>query len=206
MGYPEKTKAELTSRICGPDELCNDRYWLITGTPGESVTIQLQIIDAHITMTVESLSGGKFTGHSVDGTERHVYHIAGTFNGWVSDKMIADAMTPGIFKYNGTMGPMCEEYFSISIEGQTPLKLFPEAPYCTPGEYIVKGPDQADDDKCWQIKCLRPGANFEIIVNRNAADKRKVVDINWLTDPADEDSMKAAVYNYLSMPQTALMG
>jgi len=112
--------------------------------------------------------------------------------------MTPDETTPGIYRYEGTMGPMCEEYFIISIEKESELKLFPEAANCTPGDYVVKGPGKAEDDKVWQITSLRPGANFEISVNRNAADKRKVVDIKWLTDRADEDSMRAVLYNYLS--------
>jgi len=197
--YPAKTGCSEEVPVCGPDAMCNDKHWRIGGKSGEIVTIRLQVVDAHVTLTILSNSMGTRVMNSVEGPRRHSYYVSGTFSDWKCEEMSLDPETQGTFTYKGVMGESCQEFFHILADADPGLTYFPEAPARYPGESIVRGPEEIADGRIFRLDCLKPGAEFEIAFDLHAADKRKVVDVKWLTDRVDSDSMKVAFYNFVTM-------
>jgi polyketide synthase-associated protein len=191
--YPARNKAMICAEIAvrGPDDLCNDKCWLLSGKSGDVVTIRLQLVDAHIVVSAIGANVGELSAESDDGPMRHSYRVSGSFTDWQGEPMELDESTPGIYKYTGLMGVTCQEYFSICVDGDPGLSYQPQAANATPGTSIVSGPESATEMRPWMLTCLKPGARFEIIVDKTAADKRKMVDVRW-TDRVDYDSMKDA--------------
>eukprot|EP00913_Durusdinium_trenchii_P020335 g19103.t1 len=50
-----------------------------------------------------------------------------------------------------------------------------------------------------QEESWKEGAEFEIVLDFTARDKRKVVDVRWLTDPVDVPSMKRSFLNFFGL-------
>merc|ERR1712060_863971 len=125
--------------------------------------------------------------HSATAPCQHDYFISGTFTNGVYERMVPDDLNPGLFTYNGTMCYECQELFHIAVDGQQQLAFFPEAQTCYPGESIVKGPQALPDGRNFSIFCLKQNAAFQIIFNRAAVDRRKVVEVKWLDGRADAD-------------------
>ncbi|CAE7188972.1 unnamed protein product [Symbiodinium necroappetens] len=65
-----------------------------------------------------------------------------------------------------------------------------------PGLTIVKGPGRVEDDRDFLLNCLKDGAEFEIVLDFNSLDKRKVIDVRWLSQPVDVSSMKSTFLNF----------
>jgi len=204
--YP--AKEQLCSEdiaVCGPDDMCGGRSWRVKGKSGEVVIVRLQVIDAHVTVTVLSPSMGTLKMQSVEGPKRHTYYVSGSFNDWGYDKMEYDENTLSTFRYTGTVGYACQEMFFITAEREASQAFFPEAEGAYPGDAIVVGPEPATEAGAFYIYSLKAGAQFEISFDRNSIDKRKIVDIKW-TDRVDSDSMKLAYYNFAVTRGGAALG
>jgi len=197
--YPARSGSSEDVPVCGPDNLCNQRGWRITGNSGELVTIRVQVVDAHVTVTIISASSGTRVMHSNEGPQRHSYHIAGSFNDWRYEEMTLDEETLGTFRFRGTVGESGYEHFYITTDQDPALAYYPEAPSSYPGSAIVRGPAQMGEGKLFAISCLKPGAEFEIEFDRHADDKRRIVTVKWLDGRVDSLSMKAAFYNFRNM-------
>jgi len=198
--YPARTSTcNEDIPACGPDDMCSDKSWRLGGKSGEMVTLRLQVVDAHVCVTVLSHSMGTRTLQSLEGPKRHKYYISGTFNNWTQQEMAYDEDTLSTFRVQGTMGDSCQEYFYITADADNNLAFFPEADAAYPGDSIVAGPDASSETRVFFIFSLKPGAEFEIAFDRNSVDKRKVVDIKWLGGRVDSDSMKLAYYNFYNM-------
>nr|AQS99273.1 type I polyketide synthase [Gambierdiscus excentricus] len=196
--YPAKTGCSEETLVCGPDDMCGDKSWRLGGKTGEVVTLRLQVVDAHIVVTVLSNSMGTRVMQSVEGAKRHSYYISGSFNNWSFSEMVYDEETTSTFRFKGVMSEMCQEYFYIAAEADQSLAFFPEANGSYPGDSIVAGPDAAEETRVFFLFSLKAGAEFEISFDRSAFDRRKVVSVKWF-DRVDADSMKLAYYNYHNM-------
>nr|AQS99316.1 type I polyketide synthase [Gambierdiscus polynesiensis] len=196
--YPAKTGCSEETPVCGPDDMCGDKNWRLGGKTGEVVTLRLQVVDAHITVTILSNSMGTRTMQSVEGPKRHTYYVSGTLNNWSFSEMTYDEETSSTFRFKGAVGDTCQEYFYIAAEADTNLAFFPEADGAYPGDSIVAGPEPAEEGRVFFLFSLKPGAEFEISFDRSALDRRKVVEVKW-SDRVDIDSMKIAYYNFFNM-------
>jgi len=198
MIYPARDEGGEGVPACGPDEFCNNKRWTVHGMPGDELTVRLQVVDAHVTVSTTSTSGGSRTVHSLEGSNRHSYHVFGSWNDMRPLEMVADARVPGVFRCRGHVGFSGTEQFSIAMDADPDLILYPETAGSYPGDSIVRGPAAASQDQTFSVFALNPEAEFEIVYDRHAADKRKVVDINWITARCDFESMKAVAYHHIS--------
>jgi len=196
--YPARNSCSEDVPVRGPDNMCNEKCWHISGKVGEAVTLRLQIVDAHVTLTVLSNSMGNRVMHSVEGPHRHGYYVAASFTGWSFEPMELDPATSSTFKYRNSLGFSGEEFFYVAADADPGLCFFPEAEAAYPGDSIVAGPAAAADGRVFHVFGLRPGAEFEIRFDRNALDRRKLVDVRWITDRVDTDSMQQAMYSYFA--------
>jgi len=200
--YPARSGTSEDTPVCGPDALCNSRGWRVTGKSGELVTVRVQVVDAHVTVTVISATLGTRVMHSVEGPKHHSYHIAGTFNDWKFEEMTLDEESLATFRYRGRVGESGYEHFYVATDADHGLAYFPEAHSTYPGSAIVRGPGaigQAGEGKLFAISCLKPGAEFEIEFDRFADDKRRIVTVKWPEGRVDAGSMRAAFHNFRSM-------
>mmetsp|Transcript_69843 Transcript_69843/g.227235 ORF Transcript_69843/g.227235 Transcript_69843/m.227235 type:complete len:1269 (+) Transcript_69843:98-3904(+) len=198
--YPMRDGGEQGAPACGPDEYRNEKRWLLRGDPGEVVNVSLQVSDAHVTVTATSASASSralIFAHSVEGPCRHSYNVVGTFTGGRYQQMLADDRLPGVFRLCGVVGNSGQETFRIALDGDSGLVFCPETAGSYPGESIVRGPAEADEDSVFSLFALTPHAEFEIVLDLHAADRRKVVDVRWVTDRADFESLKAAAYSHI---------
>jgi 3-oxoacyl-(acyl-carrier-protein) synthase len=198
--YPSRNKAMVCAEIParGPDELFNGKSWLLTGKSGDIVTLRLQVVDGHVVVSALGASFGELTSESEEGAMRHSYHIAGSFNDWQNEPLEPVEASPGVYKFTGTMGPTCQEFFTICVDGDPELSFLPQVANAYPGLSVVSGPEAEKQMRHWMLTCLKPGATFEIIYDRTAVDKRKTVDVKF-SDRVDYESMKEAFAGFFSM-------
>merc|ERR1719382_2269956 len=97
--YPARDGGADGVQVCGPDEMCCGRSWVVRASPGEVVTVSLQIVDAHVAVSIAKPSAAKRTAHSLEGPARHSYHIAGSFNGGRLQAMAPDERSPGVYTF-----------------------------------------------------------------------------------------------------------
>jgi len=200
--YPARNVQDAEAKVTpvrGPDELCNEKAWRVTGKYGEQVRLRLQIVDALVIVSVQSVAkpAAAWSATSVTGPARHGYYITGTFNQWTPELMSPESGDrPGVYRYRSMVGRGRQERFVILVDEDPGLALYPTTPGgCPPGFAIVAGPGPTED-RDFQIVCLKEGVEFEIILDLNAADKRKVVDIRWHGDRADVESMKMHFFDF----------
>mmetsp|Transcript_33691 Transcript_33691/g.96770 ORF Transcript_33691/g.96770 Transcript_33691/m.96770 type:complete len:1254 (+) Transcript_33691:86-3847(+) len=195
--YPLRNGGGQGVPACGPDDFCCGRSWSIRGRPGEIISLALQVVDAHVAVSIERPGHAALLLRSIEGPRRHVFHIAGSFTAMAHEEMEVDDDRPGVYRYRGQVGPTGQEHFTIAVDGNSGLRLYPEVAGSYPGESFVRGPGKVADDQVFTVFALIPGAEFEIIVDRHAADKRKVVDVRWHSERFDYESMRAAAYEYI---------
>merc|ERR1712113_1116393 len=104
----------------------------------------------------------------------------------------------GVYRFRGTIGPNLREAFSIQLNGDPGLVLYPETTSSYPGDSIVRGPELLDEEKPFNISALVVGAEFEIVVDIHAIDRRKVVTVRWISDRVDFASMKEETYRWVT--------
>ncbi|CAJ1338538.1 unnamed protein product [Effrenium voratum] len=195
--YPAKpaTNSEASEvPVRGPDELCNDKSWRISGRQGDQLRIQLKIVDAMITVSVSGVTKADsgWSASGMTGPARHSYWVLGSFNNWTPEQMLPGER-PGAFVLRGIAGPCRQqERFTIIVDEDPDLVMYPDAPGgVPPGTAIVKGPGRAED-RDFLLTCLKEGTEFEIWLDLAARDKRKVVDVRWLSEHVDVPSMPGA--------------
>jgi len=200
--YPARNVQDGDSAMVpvrGPDELAAGKSWQITGKYGEQVRLRLQVVDGLVMVSAESASvGHAWSARSLPGP-RHSYWVSGSFNGWTPVQML-QGDRPGVFTWRAAVGPSRQERFTICLDEDPGLQLYPESPGSTPpGLVIVKGPGPVEDARDFVLVSLKADAEFEIVVDLNAADKRKVVDVRWLGDRIDVESMKESFFRFFGV-------
>merc|ERR1712032_1563913 len=104
-------------------------------------------------------------------------------------RMIMDPMKPGIFKckaqvgetfypeYNGFL-----ELFVITIDDDLQHTFYPEKNLSRSGESIVHGCDDYGVDKNFMVRSPTPYADFEIVLDLTAEDRRQIVTWTWVPE------------------------
>jgi hypothetical protein len=178
--------------VRGPDAYGKDRDFIYDGDSADVVKLKLTVKDAHITFEMVSPSGVKIW-QSIDGPGRHDYFVVGSFSEGVGVKMQPDTNNYGVFRYRGTTSIRDRELFSIIVDGVESLAYYPAAAGEKPGKSIVFGPGANVTEAYFAFDCWRSGVEYEIILNLEAEDKRDIVNLKWLTDPIDFDTMRDVV-------------
>jgi 3-oxoacyl-(acyl-carrier-protein) synthase len=180
--YPAKKDCEKTSILVrGPDDLSKGKYWLVKGAVGDQITIKLEVDDGKVVVAVISETKGEKVYESQEGVARHEYCLGGSWNHWEFEPMTPDPDIPGVYKGTGTIGETYAddynayvEFFNVAVDGDPNFVFYPEVSYTGSGEQIVFGPGGAEDSP-WMVKGFAAGATFEVVLDLNAIDRRKIV-------------------------------
>mmetsp|Transcript_63735 Transcript_63735/g.151933 ORF Transcript_63735/g.151933 Transcript_63735/m.151933 type:complete len:1223 (+) Transcript_63735:69-3737(+) len=183
--------------VCGPDDLGHGKDWLVSGAANDNVTIQLRLVDAHLSLSVASAAGIR-RWESRPGLKRHGYSVSGSFNGFRRSPMEVDGRR-SVHTLRAKIGETGQETFTVLVDDDPGLCFYPEMAQASPGDSIVLGPDANKEQHVFVVSSLRPGVWFEIILDFNALDRRRVVDIRWLSQPVDHDSLVTAFYDFYYM-------
>merc|ERR1712232_1432574 len=89
--------------------------------------------------------------------------------------MIMDPAVPGTFRAVGRVGELFIERFSSFIEA-----FHPQTDGSGNGEMIALGPDADGEEKNWIVRSPFPNVRFEISLDLNAVDRRKMVTWTWM--------------------------
>jgi len=201
--YPVRTvlgaEAELVP-VRGPDELCNGKHWQIAGAVGERFRISLQVADAMIILNVESQRGPSkaWTATSIQGPGRHSYCVRGSItNGKIESMLLREEGHRTSFYYRGTARSGRLEHFVVLVDEDPGVAFYPMESGCPPGVSLVGGPG-TPEGKEFQFHCIKDGAEFEIVLDLASTDKRRIVDMCWLSDRVDVDSLKDVFVSYFA--------
>jgi len=185
--YPAKAETIRTQvPIRGPDEFGGKKSWLVRGPTGDTVTVRLQIIDAKIHVTISSEIKGSRVWENVTGWERHQYSLVGSFTSWMPADMVMDQEEPGVFRGFGKIGENWSpevgafvEFFQVCVEEDREQAWYPVLDATNPGDVIALGPDSGGKEKNWMISSPVPNVRFDVVLNLNVIDRRKIVTWNW---------------------------
>merc|ERR1711976_487015 len=98
--------------------------------------------------------------------------------------MKADEDKPGIFTYLLNFEGNYEEEFQIVIDGDWNRTLHPQEPSSLLGESVLLEPDGEGEGLNWQIRG-EAFATYEIRLELNEIDKRKIVTWGLSTNPGE---------------------
>jgi hypothetical protein len=186
--YPNQDAPDsLDVPVRGPDAFGQQKKFFFDGMPSEILKLKLTVDDAHIRVEMACGSTVK-VWESIDGPGRHEYFIVGLSEG-AGVRMEPVAEKSGAFRYRGTTQRE-REVFSILIDGEESLTYYPISAGETPGQCLVCGPDEGGSGVHFGFNCWRLGIEYEIILDLEAVDRRKVVELKWLADPVDFDVMR----------------
>jgi len=166
----------------------------VKGEYQETFRLILKVVDAHIDLTVQSVSTGQIAmWSSKEGPARHDYFVRGSFSSWQCVPMVADQDRSGVYRFQGQTDRNAKEFFNIVVDEDKYLVMYPEIAGTVPGRSVVAGPNDEGVEDYWEIACWQPGVPFEITLDLDAADKRNKVTLTWLAPQIDLDTMKAVV-------------
>eukprot|EP00747_Dinoflagellata_sp_TGD_P029486 gnl/TRDRNA2_/TRDRNA2_133935_c0_seq1.p1 gnl/TRDRNA2_/TRDRNA2_133935_c0~~gnl/TRDRNA2_/TRDRNA2_133935_c0_seq1.p1 ORF type:complete len:518 (-),score=113.13 gnl/TRDRNA2_/TRDRNA2_133935_c0_seq1:30-1454(-) len=183
---PQATKASVP--ICGPDDLCCGKNWLVKGPVGDVVSFRLSIKDARVTLTTQSETKGTKIWESREGWARHEYFVVSPMlpGGEIAQLLQDPESPPGVFKCRRKVGLEIDQRrrcyvdaFQVVVEGDAGAAFYPEHPEAGSGECIVMGPNDGGKDKHFLVRSPLKGEDFEITLDLNAEDRRKIVTWNW---------------------------
>jgi len=186
--YPQQAHTALRGvPVRGPDNMGRDKRWKISGVHSDIVTVKLKIVDAHVVVTASSEAKGIRYWESEEGWDRHTYCVVGSWNDWQPVIMSMDADSPGVFKAFGKVqnvdsleSYLYSESFMVCIDEDLNLVIHPEVEYATAGEAIAIGPDTNELARTWTLKSVEPDRRFEITLDLNAKDRRKMLTTSWM--------------------------
>nr|AQS99193.1 type I polyketide synthase [Gambierdiscus polynesiensis] len=180
--YPALAQAmDPSVPVMGPDGSAQGRSWLLRGKPGSTQAVRLHIVNGQITVVVSSPEDGERTWRSVP----KQYCLVGSWTEGDVSVMEADPARPGYYRSWMAVGPNCREEFQVCVDGDPAKRIYPVFPNAPPGTALSCGPDTGGDDLTWEI-IGRPGQEFEIVLDLQAEDRRKVVTSRLLS--LEEDS------------------
>mmetsp|Transcript_24930 Transcript_24930/g.37475 ORF Transcript_24930/g.37475 Transcript_24930/m.37475 type:complete len:116 (+) Transcript_24930:3-350(+) len=101
-----------------------------------------------------------------------------------------DPDVPGLFRcrsvvrenYDEKFRGFCE-FFNVIVDEDPDFAFYPEVGFASTGECIVRGPDRGSEGRPFTVKSWQVGAGFEVFLDFNAIDRRKVVTWKWDTPP-----------------------
>nr|AQS99205.1 type I polyketide synthase [Gambierdiscus excentricus] len=187
--YPaEPDCTETTVAVRGPDHLGAGKQWVVSGNVGEPVTVRLEVDDGRIIVAVIAKSGSEKVWESVEGWDRHTYHLS--VQGRRIKRMQMDPEVPGVFRARGEIGQnfveqyrgLCE-FFNIVVDEDPTCGFCPDVACAGSGECIVWGPELNCNTRPFLAKSWQVGAGFEVVLDLKAVDRRKIVTWIWDTPP-----------------------
>jgi len=183
---PRTTKASVAVR--GPDDMGEGKHWLIRGNVDEVVKIRLEVDDGRVSVAVISEAKGEKVWSSIEGWHRHDYWLA--FHGGPCRRMKMDPEVPGLFRCRGIVRDGYDEkfrgfceFFNVIVDEDPSFSFYPEVGFASTGECIVRGPDRDSEGRPFTIKSWSVGAGFEVFLDLNAIDRRRVVTWKWDAPP-----------------------
>mmetsp|Transcript_109087 Transcript_109087/g.352132 ORF Transcript_109087/g.352132 Transcript_109087/m.352132 type:complete len:1251 (+) Transcript_109087:144-3896(+) len=181
--HPDMPKCHKTSLpVKGPDDSGEGRNWLITAEVGEEVRLQLRVQAGDISLTVKCESLGVLEWKSAE--DRHYYLVNGSFNDWSYGLMVPDESSVGVYHYTVNLDTYNPHEFQIVVDGCASKRMYPASNNATSGGGLLMGPGPEGKDKKWLMYGW-PGATFEIELDLNQEDRRKMV--QWR--PVDENAI-----------------
>nr|AQS99189.1 type I polyketide synthase [Gambierdiscus polynesiensis] len=162
--------------IRGPDEWSRDNRFKVQGLEGESISIQLRIVDAHVSISLASRSLGKRSWESVDGLARKTFFVTGSFNDWSLSPMSIDDEEPGTFVFRLELQDFSAE-FQLIVDADPLQKMYPQLAGASSGEGFLEGPDAGpalNDHRFWSVQG-QPYAVFDVRFRPKSQDRRQMV-------------------------------
>lgn len=168
---------------------------MVKGAYQETFRLVLKVVDAHVDLTVQSISAGQTAAwSSKEGPERHDYFVRGSFSNWQLLPMTPEAHEDRmVYRLQGQTGTNSKEFFNIVVDEDEKLVIYPELGATAAGKSVVKGPDADGSEDFWEMNCWQPDVRFSITFDPQAYDKRNKVRVTWLGPRMDLDTMKAVV-------------
>nr|AQS99214.1 type I polyketide synthase [Gambierdiscus polynesiensis] len=184
--YPAEPLARKTCmRISGPDENVSNKHWLLQGPPGEVVAVHLVVLNGSMTVTTASRTK-TMTWTSAKDEDGSVYFVAGTWNAWNPDAMVADTRTRDIHSYRLHLGSTGQEEFQIIAGKERDKRLYPHVQRAQLGEGMLCGPDANDrPDWSWLIRG-EPGQEFEVVLDFGISNSLWIV--SWVQVGGEQDA------------------
>lgn len=203
--YPANKTLKTGVPVRGPDNLGKGKQWVYKAPVDELVTLRLQIVDANVRVTT-TCSGRRKVWESIQGWNRHEYHVVGSLTNSEPMPMIMDASRPGVFCHRfplvrgyrfGKQKECTSNFFQICVDGDVDQAYYPEVTGTASGEVIVWGPDGSGIDKHFVISCPQtawnqPTPTVEIKLDFTIEDRRRRV--TWsLVVPEDFEDGELAL-------------
>eukprot|EP00408_Alexandrium_pacificum_P022178 CAMPEP_0171193788 /NCGR_PEP_ID=MMETSP0790-20130122/20559_1 /TAXON_ID=2925 /ORGANISM="Alexandrium catenella, Strain OF101" /LENGTH=667 /DNA_ID=CAMNT_0011658975 /DNA_START=9 /DNA_END=2012 /DNA_ORIENTATION=+ len=163
----------------GPDSLGEEKYWVVSGRAGEEVQLELRVKDGSFTVLARTSQQLALQWRSA--RERHEYYVAGSFNGWTPGLMIPDPDARGVYRYRTLWDELEAQEFQIVVDNDPSQVMYPASAGANSGAGLLLGPGGGGDGKHWQIVGW-PGSAYEIELDLNQEDRRKMVQWRQLLD------------------------
>lgn len=185
--YPAQAAGASTSvRACGPDNQRGHKHWLLKGRPGETVTLRLSVVDAHVTVCATAASFGLRVWESREGWARHSYFLEGDFGDGECRRclaLVADPFAPGTFCATDALRVSpCDSFearFRVLVEGDVRQAYYPEAADANSGCSIVRGPDDKGGARYFLMRkrslLSHEVLHFDVTLDLLALDHRKLI-------------------------------
>merc|ERR1712048_1319255 len=177
--YPARGKVTKSSvPIRGPDAFGAHKTWLVQGSTGDEVKLSLRVSIGRFKLEIATPRLSR-TWESLTKFNRRDYYVRGSFNSWCIEPLVMDAELPGLFRFQG-QAVHSDDSFQIVIDEDVQCALYPQVSGAGSSEVIVLGPDGEANGRLWCLRSPRAGARFEILLDMNTLDRRRVVSWRWL--------------------------
>lgn len=170
--YPATpSTSRLGVPVRGPDHLGTGSHWVVHGQQSGTLTIRLEVIDAHVTVTAISSSGTR-RWDSMDGRARKKFFVSGS---WSEDciPMHEDPENPDLYRLRVEMQSQLEE-FQIFVDEDPRRAFHPQVGGFPCGAVFVCGPDDDGRNDHFTLQG-EAGVSYEILLDLKSQDKRWTV-------------------------------
>lgn len=175
--YPRVAKASRQAiPVMGPDAQGKGNNWLVQGSQGDALNIQLCVLDGEITVTARVVNRPKKVWHNgrADDHSWQEYFLTGSWNRWGFSKMMRDTQADGIFRHRVRLGDEGFHEFQITVEKDWSQKLYPHIEGAGLFEGVLCGPDAGGHGLNWYFEGS-PGDLYEIVLDISQEDSHRVV-------------------------------
>lgn len=169
---PRTTKSSVP--VCGPDDDCHGKSWVIRGPHGEAVLVRIRFSKSETIVTTISDAKGSKTWRSARGSSYHEYYVSGTWNSWGFGLMTPDVRGLPVHRCRAVLGPSGSEEFQIVTDRDWARTLHPADREAGLGASELLGPDDRGTDLNWRISGV-PGETFEVVLDLSQPDRTRIV-------------------------------
>ncbi|CAJ1461342.1 unnamed protein product [Effrenium voratum] len=145
--YPARHMPKISSvPVRGPDAGGAENFFAAHGRQGERLVIRLEVADAHVTVSAESLAAGTRTWHSQEGRARKQFSVVGSWSPG-GTPMAQDPENQDRYVAHMTIASKYgQEEFQIWQDEDPNRAIFPEAAGSHSGGSLVLGPHRGASD------------------------------------------------------------